>query len=80
MPRSTLTSKGQITVPKAVREALHLESGDRIAFEVRPDGVVEMRPEAGELMGLYGALKTQRSKPVSVRAMQQAIRRGGTRT
>ena len=80
MPRSTLTSKGQITIPKAVREALHLDVGDRIAFEVRDDGIVEMRPEAGDLLALYGSLAPPKGKRVSLEAMQQAIRRGGTRT
>jgi len=75
-----LTSKGQITIPKAVREALHLDVGDRIAFEVRDDGIVEMRPEAGDLMALYGSLEPPKGKRVSLEAMQQAIQQGGTRT
>jgi AbrB family looped-hinge helix DNA binding protein len=35
MPISTLTSKGQTTVPKEVREALDLEPGDKLTWEVR---------------------------------------------
>lgn len=35
MPTSTLTSKGQTTVPKEIREALNLETGDRLSWEVR---------------------------------------------
>jgi len=35
MPTSTLTSKGQTTVPKEVREALDLEAGDKLSWEVR---------------------------------------------
>ena len=80
MPRSTLTSKGQITLPKAVREALHLDVGDRVAFEVRPDGVVELRPEAGDLMALHASLKPPKGRRVSLEAMERAIQRGGTRT
>lgn len=33
---ATLTSKGQVTIPKAVREALGLEEGDQVRFEVDP--------------------------------------------
>lgn len=79
MPRSTLTSKGQITLPKVVRETLHLETGDRVAFEFRTDGVVELRPEAGDLLALFGSLKLATGRRVSLRAMREAIRRGGTR-
>ena len=39
---STLTSKGQTTVPKAIRESLRLKSGDRITFTLMPDGTVLM--------------------------------------
>lgn len=41
MPTSTLTSDGQTTVPKEVREALHLEEGDKLKWEVR-DGKLEV--------------------------------------
>ena len=38
-----LTSKYQATVPKEIRQHLHLESGDRILYEVLPDGTVVLR-------------------------------------
>ena len=79
MPRSTLTSKGQITVPKAVREALRLGEGDRVAFEIRGDGVVELRAESGDLMDSFGSLKPKAGKHVSLQVMERAIRAGGTR-
>jgi len=45
--KSTLTSKGQTTVPKAVRQALGVRSGDRIAFRVDESGRVSLaRDEA----------------------------------
>ncbi len=40
MASATLTSKGQLTVPKSVREALGLESGDRIEFVETEKGAV----------------------------------------
>ena len=36
---ATVTSKGQITLPRAVREALGLEAGAEVEFDIRPDGV-----------------------------------------
>ncbi len=37
---ATLSSKGQATIPKAVRERLHLKQGDRFKFFFHPDGVI----------------------------------------
>jgi AbrB family looped-hinge helix DNA binding protein len=43
MTRTTLRQKGQITLPAEVREALHVEDGDEIEFQVTEDGHVLMR-------------------------------------
>lgn len=57
MSRATLTSKGQLTVPKDVRDRLGLKSGDRVVFDLEDleDGAVRLRVERrkslGELMG-----------------------------
>ncbi len=57
---ATVSSKGQITVPKAVREALGLEAGTEISFELQPGGVV-LRKEISEavLQRWKGHLKGQ---------------------
>jgi AbrB family looped-hinge helix DNA binding protein len=58
--RATLTSKGQITVPKDVRERLGLKSGDRVAFEFEGDSV-RLRVEKGRsLEELKGSLPDTR--------------------
>ena len=72
MPVATVTSKGQVTIPKEVRDALRLGTGDRVAFIVRGDGVVELRPETVDLRELYGLLK-HGGKPVPVEEMNQGI-------
>jgi len=78
MPKATITSKGQITIPKEVRKALALAPGHRVSFLVREDGVVEMRPETVDLMSLFGAIKP-RLKGVSVEDMDDAVRRSAAR-
>ncbi len=80
MPFSTMTSKGQITVPKAIRDALQLEAGDRVQFRLRDDRVVEMSPETGDILALFGILKPPKKKQVTLEAMELAIRRGGSRS
>jgi AbrB family looped-hinge helix DNA binding protein len=72
MPRSTVTSKGQVTIPKQVRDALRIGVGDRVSFVVRDDGVVELRPETVDLHELYGSMK-RRGKRVTVEQMNAAI-------
>lgn len=40
---STMTSKGQVTIPKTVREALGLRPGSEVSFDLSPDGAVLLR-------------------------------------
>lgn len=76
MPTSTLTSKGQITLPRAVRERLGVKQGDRVDFSVDGDRVL-LRPVRADVpsrvVGVLGHLR--RSKPVSVDQMRTAVRR-----
>lgn len=74
MPTATLTSKGQITVPKEVRAALGVQAGDRLAFRVLVDGSVLVEPEAVDPMSLFGLLGRAR-KSATVEDMNAAIRR-----
>ena len=73
MPTATITSKGQVTIPKAVRDRLHLESGDRLRFRVRDDDVIEVEPETVDLSALAGSVRG-RVKGVTLAAMEEAIR------
>jgi AbrB family looped-hinge helix DNA binding protein len=57
MPSATISSKGQVTIPKEVRDSLSIGTGDRIAFEIRDDGVVEIHPETVDLLSLCGIIK-----------------------
>ena len=78
MTTATLTSKGQITIPVAVREALHVEAGDRVEFvEVAP-GRYEFIAATGSARALKG-LFAKPAKPVSIEQMNAAIaKRGGS--
>lgn len=71
MTIATITSKGQVTIPKGVRSILGVKAGDRIDFYVNLDGSVSVRPIATELDDVQGMLKTD--KKVSVEEMDSAI-------
>ena len=59
---STLTSKGQTTIPKDIRDSLGLRSGDRITFTLMPDGTVQMRVKNKSALALAGSLRRRGRK------------------
>jgi len=72
---ATLTSKGQVTIPKGVRDALHLRAGDRLDFVVQADGTVRVLPITGSVKRLKGLLpKPPRS--LTLDEMDAAIAKG----
>jgi antitoxin PrlF len=79
MSTATVTSKGQITIPKEVRDALHLRAGHRLDFEVRADGNVLVRPRTLDARKLFGIVKSKRRKPVTLEEMDLAIAKGASR-
>jgi antitoxin PrlF len=78
MPSSTITSKGQITVPKDVRDALGVRPGDRLAFRVSEDGTVTVEAETVDIRSLRGIVKSK-VRGVTVEAMNDTIRRAASR-
>ena len=75
MPTSTLTSKGQITLPKAIRDHLGVETGDEIDFVANEHGDVVVRAVTIEIADLKGLLKRKRRRGVTVEKMHAAILR-----
>jgi antitoxin PrlF len=63
---ATLTSKGQTTIPKQIRDSLAMKSGDRMTFTLMPDGTVLMRVKNKSVMSLAGSLRKKGRKPVPV--------------
>jgi antitoxin PrlF len=76
MSSSTLTAKGQTTVPKAVRVALSLKPGDQVRYVIG-DGEVRML-KARPVASLYGVLARRAHAPVSLEAMDDAIAAGAS--
>jgi antitoxin PrlF len=72
---ATLSSKGQATIPKAVRERLHLKPGDRFKFFFHPDGVLILpRIPTSRLKGIV----PRPAQPVSLELIESAIEAGAT--
>jgi AbrB family looped-hinge helix DNA binding protein len=75
VPSATITSKGQTTIPKEVRDYLKVQSGDQIDFVIQPDGTVIVRPATIDVSQLKGILHRKNRKPVSIEAMNKAVRK-----
>lgn len=75
MPTATLTSKGQITIPKQVRDRLGLRTGDRLSFVVSPEGDVLLKPATIHVRELYGLLRRPGRRPVSIEEMDAGVMR-----
>jgi len=74
MTTATITSKGQITLPKDVREHLHVGEGDRIVFELG-EGQVTVRPLSGSVKALFGMLRRPETPTHSVEEIDEMIAR-----
>jgi antitoxin PrlF len=76
MMEATLSSKGQATIPKAVRERLQIRPGDRFKFFFHPDGVIILpRIPTARLKGSVAGL----ARPVSAKDIESATAAGATR-
>ena len=68
---ATLTSKGQTTIPKEIRDSLHMKAGDRMTFTLMPDATVVMRVKSGSLTKLAGKLHKKGRKPLPVEQLSR---------
>ena len=73
MPAATLTTKGQVTIPKEVREHLGVDTGDRLSFLIQDDGTVVVRPITRHVRELAGLLHRPGQRAVSIKEMDAGI-------
>lgn len=78
MTSATLTSKGQVTIPKEIRDYLKLDTGSRIDFVIDPDGQVKVIPLNVPAKALSGILHHPGIKAATVEEMEQAIAEGAS--
>ncbi|MGI6327362.1 MAG: AbrB/MazE/SpoVT family DNA-binding domain-containing protein [Dethiobacteria bacterium] len=57
---TTVTKKGQVTIPRMVREKLQINSGDKVEFTFNEQGQVVLQPVKTDLNSLYGILAKER--------------------
>ena len=77
---STLTSKNQTTIPKAVVAALQAQPSATLCFDLEPDGRVILTAKAATFGQLAGSFpRKKRAKAATLEEMQAAIRAGAAR-
>lgn len=69
MSESTITIKGQTTVPQPIRDALHTQPGTRLQWTLMPDGTIIVRAKTKSLLDLAGMLKAPTGKKVRIEDM-----------
>lgn len=73
--KSTLTSKGQITIPIEIRRATGLQTGAQVEFIVNTRKRIELVPRQGDIRALRGAVPSPAS-PITAQAMNEFLTRG----
>ena len=73
MSESTISSKGQVTIPKAIRMRMHLKTGDRLRFVVEADGSVRLAAATRDVSTLRNILPRPKRR-ASMDDMQSVIR------
>jgi len=74
MATATVTSKGQVTIPAAIRKKLRLHPGSKIDFIENKAGETVIRAKTGDIRKLYGFLEYD-GPPLSIEDMNEAVGR-----
>ncbi|HMP72225.1 MAG TPA: AbrB/MazE/SpoVT family DNA-binding domain-containing protein [Kiritimatiellia bacterium] len=73
MVTATLTSKGQLTIPKSVRDALRLQTGDRVTFVVHGEREAVLKPMTKSVDEVFGRLYSPKQPRRSIEQMKEAV-------
>ena len=76
--QATITSKGQVTLPKPIRDSLRLRPGDKIDFILEEDGCLRVAPVTASVTQLKGIVPKPESS-ISLEAMNEAVVEAVTR-
>ena len=70
---ATVTIKGQVTAPKAIRDQLKIEPGTQLDFKLNDDGSISVRPLKRSALSIVGLLKRPGQAAVTAEQMNQAV-------
>lgn len=73
MAIAKITSKGQVTIPKKIRDRLGLTAGDNLNFEIDSEGKITIQPEKGNPDTAYGILHRDQQETLTVEEMDSGV-------
>jgi AbrB family looped-hinge helix DNA binding protein len=73
MITASITSKGQVTIPKSIRDSLKVTTGDKISFIVSEDGEVIIKPLAKKAAEVFGLLTAVSRKAMSTEEIDNKL-------
>lgn len=76
--KATITSKGQVTIPKDIRDILRIAPGDQIDFIVGDEGEVLISPRTCDFRSLKGLFHKKGRKTATLEDMEKAIKKGAS--
>jgi AbrB family looped-hinge helix DNA binding protein len=78
MASETITTKGQVTIPKEIRDYLNLDPGSKVDFVIDENGTVKLLPLNIPIQRLSGILHRPGMKSVTLEEMEAAIQKGSS--
>jgi antitoxin PrlF len=76
--KATITSKGQVTIPKDIRDILKIGPGDQVDFIVSDEGEVLLSPRTCDIRSLKGLFYKKGRKAATLEDMEKAIQKGAS--
>jgi AbrB family looped-hinge helix DNA binding protein len=73
MALSTITSKGQVTIPKRVRERLRLRTGDKLDFRIDEDGTIRVYPISKTVSEVFGVFAERAKRPYTTKQIDERL-------
>ncbi|QLE39520.1 AbrB/MazE/SpoVT family DNA-binding domain-containing protein [Nostoc sp. C052] len=78
MASATITTKGQVTIPKEIRDYLNLDTGSKVDFVIDENGIVKLIPLNVPIQSLSGILHRAGMKSATLEEMEAAIKEGSS--
>lgn len=73
MSTATITSKGQVTIPKKIRDKLNLQPGDILSFDIEAEDKITIKPQKGSADTAYGILYREHQEALSIEEMESGV-------
>jgi len=71
--KAIVSSKGQVVIPRLLREKMKIHTGNELLFRIRSDNVIEIRPMSRSIKMFFGRCKRANETPMTIEEMDKAI-------